>query len=285
MHPLTSETAGQLLQDLRHILLDPDRVHQEAARARLAELERLLGDPQAFSQHLEPYLEQHIGYLQEHFPHLFGKYLTTAIKRQIQDSRDEVIDALYPIMGKLIQRYLRAEIERISQLIDERLRDPFSWETLKLRFKAWRSGVSYEEMLLRTTARPEVAAVMMISRQDGLLLGHYAASNLLHPDMVAGMLTGIKSFVEHAFETGTQELQTLAWERHTILIYSFETYYTAVVVSGTPDESFRARLLQVVMDVQAHLDTDTTGPVTAAVQSSISAGIQTHFHGFNQVDQ
>ncbi|MEM9986627.1 MAG: hypothetical protein AAF804_16170, partial [Bacteroidota bacterium] len=234
MSAATPKEAEQLLNELRALLLDQDRHTREGLAQKLNELEAVLNDPEALGQRLEPILEDQVQYLQENFPELFGRYLSSAIKLQIRNSQGEIIDALYPIMGKLINRYLRAEIERISQRLDQSLKDPFSWENIKLRFKAWFSGVSYQELLLSRTDPPIVEDLFLIDKNTGLAMAHYSLHELTQPEVVAGMLTGIKSFVEHAFDQPDQELQNLEYEQFKILIFSFQTFFLAAGLKGYP---------------------------------------------------
>ena len=129
----------ELLEQLRQLLLSDDRERHEEIQGRLEELEAFVKRDD-FHEKLEPFLEEHLTYLQKNFPELFGKHLGTAIKVQIRESQSEIIDALYPIIGKLIGKFLRTEIERISEQIDRRLQDPFSFSSFKLRLKAFFTG-------------------------------------------------------------------------------------------------------------------------------------------------
>lgn len=236
------DAPDQLLEALRAALLRPDREQQQSLRSQLAELERQAADESRFRARLEPHLEAQMAYLQENFPALFGKSIATAIKVQVRDSQGEIIDALYPIIGKLIARYIKAEIERISRQIDQRLQDPFAFEAWKTRFRAWRKGVSPGSLMLRETDPPRLEALFITAQQSGLLIAHMSRGPLLHPDMVAGMLTAIKSFAEHAFQAAVQELQLLEYDSYKIRISNLRGYYFAAAISGMPDSEFLARL-------------------------------------------
>ena len=277
---MSSPNSQQMLDELRRILLSEDRQSNQGLIARFEEMERMLKE-EDFEGKLEPHLEAHISYLQENFPELFGKHLATAIKVQIRDSQNEIIDALYPIIGKLIVRFLRAEIERISQQIDDRLKDPFSFESIKLRFKALFSGVSYEELLLQSTVQPEVEELFIIQAETGLPLGHFSLHQVTHPDMVAGMLTGIKSFMEHAFEKGEQELHTMEYDQNEILLYSYQTFYVAAVVAGQAKATFKQQLHKKINEFCELYPITIEEPISQHFQEDLSAKLNAHFHGFN----
>ncbi len=271
--------AEVMLQELRQLLLNPDRQSQRQLEEGLRRLEHLVEDEEELAGLLAPLFEEHTAYLKDHFPQLFSKSLGAAIKLQIRESQGEIIDALYPIMGKLIRKYLRAEIARISQQIDDRLQDPFSLETLKLRLQAFFTGTSYQELLLRKTALPVLEDLFIIDKENGLSLAHHSLHKLTQPDVVAGMLTGIKSFVEHAFDQGAQELEQLAYEEFKVYIFSFETFYVAAGVSGQPDAAFIDNLYQKILAFLEEHPVRVKAQVTREDQDSLSESLQTYFDG------
>ncbi len=280
---LQEQQAAKGLEELRELLLAEDRESQALLMERFAEMEAALGDDKAFATRLTPYLEGQVEMMQKNFPKLFGKFMGPAIKRQIEEERDVIIDALYPIIGKIIGRYLKEEIRRISEGLDKRLKDPFSWSTIQLRFKSWFSGISYEELLFREMAsRQRLEEVFVIQKDTGLAMGHYALHEVTRSQMVAGMLTGIKNFLEDAFQKNGQELDTLEYEDYHIKIFSFSHFYIATVIEGAPDVEY-ARFLRTHVEVFcAEHPISADESVTQVLQDRLSHALQSHFDGFNQ---
>lgn len=79
----------------------------------------------------------------------------------------------------------------------------------------------------------------MVQKGSGLLLGSFSRKQTLDQDVIAGMLTAIKGFVEEAFHQEGQELELIEWQNYQILIQNYHTYYVAVAVSGTITTSYR----------------------------------------------
>ncbi|MEL6589345.1 MAG: hypothetical protein AAFQ87_09625 [Bacteroidota bacterium] len=282
---MIKESGEARLDQLRDLLFEEELRAQTLLEKDVLMLRKIVMEEEELADHLEPHFQRNVEYLKENFPHLFGRYLGEAIKIQIRDSQAEIIDALYPIIGKLISKYLRAEIQRISQQLDNRLSDPFSWNTLKLRWKAFRSGISYEELLMQQAAKGQIKEIFVIDKDSGMLLGHHSLGGVTHPDMVAGMLKGLQDFVEHALDTASEELEEIEYDRHTFLLHNLETITIAVVVDGDFSANFRSRLRKHIFDfVEKH-------PVRAgeirnhADQQALAAKLNMHFDGFNQVDQ
>ena len=281
----SKQEAEQQLRELRELLLEEEAEAHVLVMNRIETIQKQIMDDERFKERLGPHLESQLDFLQQNFPDLFGKYLGKAIKNQIRDSQDEIIDALYPIIGKLISKFIRTEIERISQRIDQQLQDPFSLKNLKLRIKAFFSGISYEEMLIRETAQSTLEEIFLIRKQDGMLLGHFSLDEVTHPDMIAGMLTGIKQFIEHAFEKQSQELNTLEYDKYNISINNFQTFYFAAVIEGPLHAHFEKRLQSSIYAFSEQNDIFTDQPLNKQITDQISSALKEHFYGFNQVDQ
>jgi len=278
-----------ILGEVKKFFLKEDREVQNEINERLAEIETIFAEREKFEDKLEPILEarlqEHVQYLQENYPELFGQYLATAIKQQIKESQEEIIDALYPIIGKLIGRYLRMELEKLSQMIDQRLQDPFSFSNLKLRVKAFFTGISYEELIISQMRRPKVEEIFLINKENGLPLGHYSLETVTHPEAVAGMLTGIKSFVEHAFDKQETELETLSYDKYEIILFNFETFYFASVVEGKPHAIFKKELYEEALSFCEDNPVWAKGAITNESQEQVSSALKVHFNDINRTEQ
>ena len=272
-------------QELRALLLDEERASQDALRSALDELEAKMKDPAAQKEQLQPHLDEHVAYLQKEFPQLFGESLNKALKVQIRDSRDSMIEALYPIIGRLISRYIKAEMSALANRIDAAQRSIFTLKAWKMRFKARAMGISYADLVMQEKMRPDLRELLLVDNQRGLLLGSYSVSGILEPDIVAGMFTGIKDFVEHAFSGGNQELEVLEYERYKVLIHTFPGVYFAAVTEGDMTPQFRERLEQAFLDFGQEERLASPEEVTSEVRAHWDERLKQYFDGFNKMDQ
>lgn len=280
-----------LFGEVRKFLLKEDRQVQEDINDRLEKIEQVFHEREKFEDKLAPHMEsyvdarlnEHLSYMQENYPSLFGKYLGEAIKQQIRDSQDSIIDALYPIIGKLIVKFLRMELEKLSQMIDQRLQDPFSFSNIKLRVKALFSGVKYEDLILAQTRAeyPQVEEIFLINKENGLPLGHYSLDSVIKPQLVSGMLTGIKDFVEHAFEKEDTELETLSYDKYEIILFNFQTFYFATIVEGKPQATFKKELYEKAMAFCEANPVWAKEAITSDSQAQVSEALKQHFNEIN----
>lgn len=190
----------------------------------------------------EEELQEILSYLMEVMPDKLGPAITQTLKSQIRESRDEVVQVLYPIIGQMIKKFIQKEIQVLTEKIDHQLENAFSFDQLVLRLKALFTGVKYSELVLKNAQKPEILEIFIIEEGSGLMLGNYSRSSTLDKDMIAGMLTAIKSFVHDAFETQDQSLETIEYDLYKIYIQHFNKFYIAVVLSGVMDAEFKSNL-------------------------------------------
>ncbi len=190
----------------------------------------------------EEELQGILKYMMEVMPEKLGPAITATLKTQISESRDEVIQVLYPIIGQMIKKFINREIQLLTEKIDHQLEHAFSFDNLVLRMKAMVTGVSYAELMIKHSNKPEVMEVFIIEEGSGLLLGSYSRFSTMDKDMIAGMLTAIKSFVNDAFEAKDQKLEMVEYDLYRIYIQHFRKFYMAVVISGAVDTEFKSGL-------------------------------------------
>ncbi|HHG86058.1 MAG TPA: hypothetical protein ENJ82_15020, partial [Bacteroidetes bacterium] len=113
---------------LQEILFEQDRQVTQQIQDEVDTLKGELVSPEETRERIQPFIEDKVAYLQAHFPELFGPILAKTIKKQIHEQQDEMIDALYPIIGKLIRKFVSKELQALVERIDHSINDTFSWE-------------------------------------------------------------------------------------------------------------------------------------------------------------
>ncbi|MEL7003803.1 MAG: hypothetical protein AAFN93_13855 [Bacteroidota bacterium] len=233
---------------LRDILLEEDRNDREELRRKIEGLNLLLNNSERLKEKMDPIMQGQLVYLKEHFPELFGDSVTDSIRFQIENSQNEMIEALYPVIGKLIRRYITREIEVLTERIDRKLSRAFSWNGWMRRVKARFSGAKHGELIIKSAMEAELKQIFVVEQHSGMLLGSFDRENNVDQDMVAGMLTAIKAFVTDAISNDAEDLESIEYNEHKILIRNFRSFYIAVVTEGVIDASFKQRLDGLVLD-------------------------------------
>lgn len=132
-HAIDPQTESTLesLESLRAIILGQDRQQIADIETELEQLEQRVTDPDKLIAIITPVMSH-------------------AIRRTIRDSREAMIEALYPIVGTLVMRAVAEAIRDLAQSVDAQMRTSFNFSTLWRRFQARLGGVKASELTLRT---------------------------------------------------------------------------------------------------------------------------------------
>ena len=172
--------------------------------------------------------------------------IADAIRTNIRESQSEMVDALYPILGKLVQRSVTEAMRELAQRIDRQMRRTFNFKDLVQRVKARVQGISDAEIALRNALPFQVRELFLIHRESGLLLLH--TSNQLEEgsdsDIIGSMLTAIRDFAEDAFGRGEKVELNQIQVAHLV--------YIAGVVQGIEPPYFREQMRETMIAIEHH---------------------------------
>ncbi len=276
-----SEELG--FKQLRKILLEQDWEERQELAQKLHDLDDQLNSRERLESKVNPILQDQENRFQNNFPKLFGPQITETIKTQNKDSQDEVVEALYPIIGRMIKKYITSEIQKLSDRVDEQMELAFSWEGWKVRIKAWISGTPQKDLVMSKLIEPKIEEIFVIEKDSGLLMGSFSRQVSVDQDMVAGMLTAIKAFVEDAFSSEQQELESIDYENYKVVLKSFKSFYIAVVASGGMTSSFRDRLDDLLIDFADRVLKKARDGEDA--EQEISGSLAEYFNDFDDADK
>ncbi len=167
--------------------------------------------------------------------------LKVAIRRDIQG----FADALFPVMGPAIRKSITESLRALVQTLNQAVEHSVSWQGLKWRFEAWRSGRPFGEVVLSHTLRFRVEEVFLIHQETGLLLQHVSAEGVTvrDSDAISAMLTAIQDFVRDSFATPESEtLDTIEMGGHVVWIERGPHAILACVIRGIPPAELRTVL-------------------------------------------
>ncbi|MDJ1177270.1 OmpA family protein [Roseofilum sp. BLCC_M91] len=167
-----------------------------------------------------------------------GPEMGPAIKEQIECERDSMVDALYPVIGNTIAKYMNDVIQSINQKVES----TFTLKGIQRKIKARVQGVSEAELIFQESMPYSVRAIFLIHKASGLVISEYQPSEVdrLESDMLAGMLTAIRSFVNDCISSdqAASELNEIEYDDCKILLEVAGYSYMAVVIKGEPSKAF-----------------------------------------------
>jgi outer membrane protein OmpA-like peptidoglycan-associated protein len=246
----SSANGAGRLDELRQLIIGPEQEVLERLHNRVANPEsrtndvsevvaesihrrRELGGDEALSSALAPTIE-------------------TALRESVRKDPATLADALFPVMGPAIRRSiletLRSFLESFNQILDQSL----SWQGMKWRVEALRTGRSFTEVALLHNLVFRVEQVFLIHKKSGLPLGHVVAPTVAmeDPSLVSGMLSAIQDFVRDSFhaEQG-QGINRLEVGELEVWIEDGPYAIVAAVIRGVPPRILRDRMAEALEEV------------------------------------
>ncbi|MEL7221706.1 MAG: cell envelope biogenesis protein OmpA, partial [Bacteroidota bacterium] len=195
------------LQQLRELLLIEDR-------KAIAEIQQVIETREDLAQRVDPIIEDHLEELEKNFPDAYIRVVQKLVDDRMRQKQDELINLIYPRLGIMVKKFINNELRLLREKVDRQIRRS------PLAFVYKNRNKSSDEILIDLHGAT-VEEVYVISHESGLLLGSASASETADKDMIAGMLTAIKSFVEDAFKRTDEELRAIQYGNYEIMVQNF----------------------------------------------------------------
>lgn len=224
--------------------------------------ERTQQDKRAVVFALAPSVAKALREQHERFPEEVAEDLSplmgAAIREQVRAQRDSMVDALYPIIGSTIAKYMSEALKQLADNVNRKVEQTFSFRGLIRKVKSRLSGVSEAELLLQESLPFRVNAVFLIHKDSGLLIAeaHNPLAHRIDSEMVSGMLTAIRSFVnEWIARSGTvSELDTIEYGTSHIMLEVAGHCYLAVVTEGPLQRTFVSQMRHALEQIVSEHD-------------------------------
>lgn len=185
----------------------------------------------------------------DEFAQAIAPEIASAVKQQINLDREAMSDALYPIIGGTILKYLAETMQEINTKVEQAV----SVEGISRKVKAKLQGISEAELLMKETTPQTVKAVFLIQKESGLVISGVQQSEQeqLESDMVAGMLTAIRSFVNDCIaQSGNiAEIDAIEYGTSTIILEVAGSCYLAAVMQGEIRQWFKYKMRSILKNI------------------------------------
>lgn len=156
--------------------------------------------------------------------------IVRTIRTEIHNSRDELVDALYPITGRMVKAYVASAIADLAREINRRVdRNPFM-----LRLRSLTSGKSVADLALADAGSMQLEEIYLIRRGTGELVAHWPqAVDERRGQVMSGVLAAINEFATDAFGTDGSSLREIDLGDARIFLRASPLYLLAARCSGT----------------------------------------------------
>ena len=270
------ENSSSQLEELKRLLLEPELEQLKKLSVALEEIDFRLENQEEIVKRVSPllhtillqnleakdkktvtllseYLSQIIEEASKaHLPALSAslqRVIAPAISKEIANNQDVMIDALYPIMGGMISKYVTQAIKELMEHINKKIERGLSVARFKRKVKAKLSGVSETELLLEESSDAIISELFIIHKESGLLVASASldTQEIDDPYMVASMASAIKDFIndwinQQAHHESREEVQILSYGNATLYIESAGSVYLIAFLNHEPDYELRSKI-------------------------------------------
>ena len=238
------------LETLRRILLADERISIETLRRTLSTLEDRVGDDDRFRDSMTKGLVAafRAAEVAQHreLAEALSPLVLAGIRREIVASRDLMVEALYPITGRLVTtavaRAFRSFVAEINAKLEAAV-SPLNW---RRRAKSLLTGRPLAEIILSEAAGFQLERILLIDRASGVLLATWTAradeaGKEAQAALMGGLLSAIVGFSRDAFEGDGHDLRALDLGDRVVMLRSSARRIVAAVGRGVVDSELEAR--------------------------------------------
>jgi outer membrane protein OmpA-like peptidoglycan-associated protein len=198
MRPSPRKPLDQL-DELRQLLIRPEREDLRKLRDRLDDEEQRAHEiasvlPEAITLGAER---------KEELARALQPVVEGSIRELIEKRPRLLLDALHPIIGRVVRRAITESVRTLLQSLEQ----SFSWQGMKWRFEAFRTGRSFAEVVRLHRLVYRVEQISLVHRETSLPILHVGvdATATPHSEIIVGMLSAIQEFAPDYFKAGSDE--------------------------------------------------------------------------------
>jgi outer membrane protein OmpA-like peptidoglycan-associated protein len=252
--PVREQAEDPALRDLKRLLLRDERRDLAGLRSELARLDRRVGSEDRFSRAVADSLvvALKVVEVENHraLTEVIAPLVVAGIRREIAESRDLMVETLYPIAGRMVAAAIAAAFRQLSDEINETLsRSP---RRLWLRLKALLTGRSYADLVLAELVHGRLERLILIDRATGAVLATTDRDGRPDADpdgqlhLIGGLVTAIVAFAGQALSDVNGELRSLDFGGRTVLL----RVSPLLIVAGLTEAGRGAGRLAGVVDAE-----------------------------------
>jgi outer membrane protein OmpA-like peptidoglycan-associated protein len=131
--------------------------------------------------------------------------VVSTIRSEIRNSQDELAEALYPAMGRMVKDYVVSAFRDLADEINRR----FEHNRFMLRLRSLLTGRPVAELAMATGPAPKVEEIYLVRRGSGELVGRWPAAGNPRDHTRSGVLAAINEVATDAFVAEEASLRRL----------------------------------------------------------------------------
>jgi outer membrane protein OmpA-like peptidoglycan-associated protein len=224
------------LAELRALLLGQQIVELQALQKRLddpsirtEEISQILGKAVALSIKRDGGLQRSL------YP-----VVEQALKISVAKNPGMLATSLAPMIGDAVRKAVANALRGMAESINFTLERSLSWESLKWRFEARRTGKSFGQIVLLRSLRYKVQQVILIHAETGSVLQqakreiHAPGESIPEAELASNMLTALQDYIRDISANPSQDLQDIKMDDCVYWVHHGPQAWLLGQILGTP---------------------------------------------------
>jgi outer membrane protein OmpA-like peptidoglycan-associated protein len=271
----SGEMGAQTEQELKQLLFSRELAQLSDLQRRADQIDARVGDGPALTESVETVLVEVLRTAQardhERVASALAPLIVSSMRAEIRNSRDMMVEALYPITGRLVAAAVKDAIKQAFEQVDQKLDSALSFDRWRARIISRVTGRSQAEILLRYRPRFRVEAFLVADRATGSPIARHGGFGRKDGDgesddeLFAGMLNATLTFARNALrETEGGDLRRLDFGGAELFLRTSPTLLLAVRTAGPPPADIDQQLERLFVDFLSanRQSIDVSGPIS-----------------------
>lgn len=239
--------AGEDLERLRKILAKPTAQRLDQLDHRVDSIDKSLQEAPT-AEGVSVVLPEAIRIGTRKNPDLatsLGPIIESAMDHSIARHKDRMANALYPILGTMVRRYVNSAVRDAMESINTILARALSLQGVKWRWESFRTGVPIYQIAFKHSLVFRCEHVFLVHNRTGQPLFHLSTLDAVEADQLAftGMIGAITDFIKDAFfRKESIGLRSIGVEEFTVWFEEGPLATIALVIRGEPRPFLRTQL-------------------------------------------
>ena len=182
--------------------------------------------------------------------------VVAAIRSEIKNSKDMMVEALYPITGRLVAAAVANAFRDLVADLNERLDRTLSTRHWQLRFQSIVTGRPVSELALADAQRPVLRRLLLLERGSGKLMAgwHSDTEQGDQSELVSGLIAAITEFASSVYGARSGELRTLDLGDARVFLRGAPVYLVAAECAGALKPEHERELDDAFLSLVSRID-------------------------------
>lgn len=264
-------------EQLKLLLLQTETERLDSIEAKLDSLNDRVGTPEHLEAATGAVLANAFRHAEANTPRelvsAIAPSIISTIQAEIRNSRDSIIEAIYPISGRLVMVAVANAFKDLVVALQQQIDALISVNQWRWRVQSLMTGRPVSEIALASLDQLRVSRLFLIEKGSGRLLAGWSSEPVTsqNRDILSGMLAAIIDFSTQAFE-GSGTLRTIDFGGREIALRTSARAIIAAECVGPLRSSDNGRIDEAFLGFIETMNDDK--PVTDADLGNLAASIR-----------